>query len=168
MNRPETIKLLSMLNSIWRDEVIDDVRIDGYYFVLAEFEFPALMAAAKVHMHRSKWFPKPAELLEIMAESQAPAISAGEAWELVMKQVRRNGFNGWDDVVIEDPAVLAAVKQIGWRRICLDEKPEFVRRDFDIALEDAQRRARRDVQTGTAAIVMPDPTPALTANGSGR
>lgn len=152
MNRQDTVKLLSILSSVWSDETVDDRKITAYLWAFEPFPYEAVEQAARLHMQRSRFFPKPAELLELMAE-QVPTITTGEAWELVLRQVRRHGTVGFADVTFDDPAIMAAVKSVGWRRICLDDDSKgYVRRDFDEALATAQRRLKLDIQGGATAL----------------
>lgn len=149
MNRNQTTKLLTTLASVWSDETIDDAKINAYEWALSEMPYEIVEQAVKVWLRRSKWFPKPAELLDLITESAVPAVSSGEAWEVVMKQIRLHGFAGSEHCEFGDETILAAVKAVGWRRICLDDNSDgYVRRDFDLAMKAAQERRRREVQSG--------------------
>ncbi len=77
-----------------------------------------------------------------------------------MKQIRKHGYANFDQCEFGSDAILAAVKSVGWRRICHDDlSTGYIRRDFDQALAVAQDRLRRDVQSGsTDAIAEPNLT----------
>lgn len=154
MNRQETMQLLSMLGSVWSTEPITDEKITVYHAIFERFPFERVKDAGITYMTRGKFFPKPADLLELIAADAVPAISVGEAMQLVQKQINRHGYDGFDRVAFDDPAIMEAVKAIGWRRICLEDrlKGDYVLRDFGEALERAQARQRREVQDGSAAI----------------
>lgn len=154
MNRQETTRLLTMLASVWSGETIDEDKITVYLWAWEPFPYLAMEAAAKRYLVTGKFFPKPAELAELIAEQAVPAISTGAAMQLVQKQINRHGSTGEADITFEDPAIMEAVKAVGWKRICLEDrsKGDFVLRDFDAALKAAQQRQRRDVQDGSAAI----------------
>jgi len=69
---------------------------------------------------RNKW----RELSHDISQPTAP-----EAWETVMKEVRRIGSYGTPNFDCEP--VAATVRQMGWRDICLSEKPDVVRAQFE-------------------------------------
>lgn len=148
MNKSETAQILSTFAEVWSNEPVTPGKVDVYHAVLGVWSFEDMQQAALTYFTRGKFFPRPADLLEIVTAQNTTETPAGDAWELVLKQVRRHGRSGFEDVVFDDPAVMQAVKRVGWRRICDDERPEFVRRDFDAALSSAQAELRRDVQAG--------------------
>lgn len=154
MDRIETMKLLSILSSVWSGETIDDDKITAYQWALADVPYPLVEQAARVYLRRGKFFPKPAELLELIAEASVPEITSGEAWEVVRKQIGKHGFKGYERCDFGTQAIADAVRSVGWQRICLEDtsKGNFVRRDFDHAYEVAVKRLRRDVQDGAAAL----------------
>jgi hypothetical protein len=139
---------------VWSNEEITPEKIEVYHWLLGDFAFDAVMAAVKRHMTSGTFFPKPAELLALLSEREVPAISPGEAFAIVQKQINRHGADGFANVTFDDPAVSAAVQAVGWKRICLEDrsKADYVMRDFTAALEREQRSVRLAVQDGTAAI----------------
>lgn len=149
MHKSETAKVLSTLRAVWSNEEITPEKIEVYHWVIGDYTFDQMMTAARVHIGRGKFFPKPAELLEIVAETLVPAVSAGQAWELVLKQIGKHGRDGFGSVAFDDEAVLDAVKAIGWQRLCNDDNSKgYVRRDFDSAYENAVIRRRKAIQDG--------------------
>lgn len=135
--------------------------IMGYVEDLEDLPEP-LVCAAIVRLRRTSTFlPSIAEIRALVIEAvEAPAMSAGEAWEIVQKQINRHGSMGYEHVTFDDPAIADAVRAVGWRRICLDEL-KYVRRDFEVALSASQDRHRRDVQDGSVAIGQAAPVVAL-------
>lgn len=157
MTKDQTAKVLSMLKAVWSGEEISHDKVEVYHWVLGEFDFEQIMAAARIHVSRGKFFPKPAELLEIIAEQSVPAVSSGQAWELVLKQVGKNGRDGFGSVAFEHQAITDAVKAVGWRRLCDDDNSKgYVRRDFEAAYENCVLRLRKEVQDGAAAALPAD------------
>lgn len=152
MNKAETMKLLSILSSVWSNEPIDDAKITAYQWALSDVTYAAVEQAAKTLLRSAKFFPKPAEILELIISATVPEIPAGEAFEIVQRQIRKHGYAGLSDCDFGDEAITQAVRMVGWRRLCLDEDQKFIRRDFDAALETCQQRIRKDVQSGSAAL----------------
>lgn len=152
MNLSEATKLVAILKGVYLREQFTDESPQAFLWLLEDLPYDVVLQAAKIHGTRSKWCPTPSELREIIANQAVPAIPAGEAWEVVQKQIRKNGYAGYDQCAFGDEAIDAAVRRVGWRRLCLDEDQKFIRRDFDQALEAAQERIRTDVQSGAVAL----------------
>lgn len=160
MNEVETKKVLLTLTGMWSDEVIDEPKVAAYQMALGPYSYEQVMTAAAKHMQSSKWFPKAAELIELIPVP--PAITPGEAWSMVQKQINRHGFNGWDNVLFDDPDVADAVLAIGWRRICLDET-KYVIPEFERALKAAQLRREKE-SIGVPQVPAPGFLPELDAS----
>lgn len=151
MEKSETLRILSMLKAVWSNEEITPEKIEVYHLVLADYPFEQIAAAARVHIGRSTFFPKPAELLAIVATAAVPEISGGDAWRIVTRQIGLHGYDGRARCDFGNPVIEAAVDQVGWRRICLESDPKgYIQRDFEKALIAAQERLRREVQSGAA------------------
>lgn len=165
MTENETIKLLTMLGSVWSNELIDDAKITMYYLALSEYAYADLEAAIVVHIRSSTFFPKPAELIAILRDRR-PVISHGEAEAQLRKQISAHGRNGFKHVTFDDPVVLAAVNAVGWNRLC-DDETKYALIDFRKALDNANERAQREIVAGSNALPgMPSPL-ALGRNGNG-
>lgn len=151
MNKTETGKMLMTLRAVWSGEEITPEKIDVYHRLLERYPFADVMRACMAHMSNSTFFPKPAELLKFLAESDAPPISAGEGWEQVQRQINRHGVSGFADATFEHPAVAEAVRAVGWKRLCLEET-KYIVPEFNKALSSAQERMKRDAQAGMAPL----------------
>lgn len=136
---------------MWSNEEITPQKIEVYHAVLGRFPVEAMREAAIAYLCTGKFFPRPADLLEL-ANRNRNEVPAGDSWELVLKQVRKHGFTGWESVSFADETIMGAVRQVGWRRICLDERPDLVRRDFEQALAALRERHRKEVQTGEVGL----------------
>lgn len=151
VTKDETTKALLTLRAVWSNEEITPEKIEVYHWLLSDFTFEQVMGSVKTHMTTGTFFPKPAELLALLSAKEVPAISPGEAWEVVQRQINRHGWDGYDRVTFDDPAIAEAVKAVGWKRLCLEET-KYVLTEFNRALVAAQDRRRRGVQDGTVAI----------------
>ena len=152
MNLSEATKLVAMLKSVYVREQFTDDSPTAFLWLLEDKRYEEVLAAAKIHGMRSKWCPTPAELRDIIAEQNTVAISHGEGWDQVRRQILRHGVSGYADATFEHPAVAEAVRAVGWKRLCLEET-KYMIPEFNKALDAAQQRQRRDVQDGTAALV---------------
>lgn len=155
MNIAESNVLIGVLKSIYVREQFTDDSPKMYLWLLDDLNASEVMAAVKIHGRRlpeGRFCPTPAELRGIITESREQAVPVGDAWEVVQKQIRRHGYSGWEAVDFGNPAILAAVKAVTWKRMCHDENQQFVRRDFDKHYEDAVKDLRRDAQVGDATV----------------
>jgi hypothetical protein len=145
VTRQEVAELLAMISAYWPEFVHQgEVSVRAWHLVLADV--PAAVARdALVLLAATRTFPpKPAELLDAVAElTLAPdeRLSPAEAWGLVVDAVRKVGFYREPDL----PGLVGqAVRIIGWREICTSENVEATRAHFMRVYEQLQRRARRD------------------------
>lgn len=153
MNLVEATKLVAILKGVYLREPFTEESPKSFLWLLHDKAYDEVLAAAQVHGMRSKWCPTPAELREIITEQLVPIVSGGEGWQVVTKQIGKHGYTGWDSVDFGSDAILEAVKQVGWKRICQDDNSQgYVRRDFETALKNVQERMRRDVQSGAAEL----------------
>jgi len=161
MNLSDATKLVAILKGVYLREQFTEESPQSFLWLLGDLPLDVVLEAAKIHGMTSKWCPTAAELREVIAKKATPEIASGEAWETVLKQIRKHGYDNFDQCEFGSDAILAAVKSVGWRRICWDDLSNgYVRRDFDVALEAAQQRQRRDVQSGSVDSVS---APKLTA-----
>ena len=154
MTISEATKLVAILKGVYLREQFTDASPRAFLWLLEDLPFDVVLQAAKIHGTRSKWCPTPAELRAIIAEMAVPKIPAGDAWEIVQKQIRRHGYADFASCDFGDPAITSAVRAVGWRRLCLDEDQKFIRREFDEALERAQAEAVTKAQTGSAGAAL--------------
>lgn len=150
MTIQETTAMLSMLGSVWPHVPIDQAKIGIYHAALRHVAADDAADAALRWIATGKYFPVPAELLELVAERAAPQLSGGDAWAEVIRFVRRYGHDSGRDRLHELPSAVAeAVRAVGWRRICLDDNDRgYVTRDFEAAYLSAAKRTKADVQIG--------------------
>ncbi len=160
MTRDETVRLLAILRSIWPQEAVTDATLTGWTWAFEDMPYADVEAAAKTWIKTGKFFPRPAELLDLIGRAVTGDIVPETAWQEVLREVRRVGFNrlptfcnGRFEPVPErsfSSALIArAVDAIGWETICTSDRPEIVYAQFTKALAALNHRAVRDVQTGT-------------------
>jgi len=150
----EIARVLAVLQACYpRQELPEPAQtVTVWTRLLGDLSGDEVAAAAERHARTSQWFPSVAEIREGVMTARVPALDAETAWEDVMLQVSRVGSRGRP--TFSHPATDRAVRAIGWKRICLDEKPEMVRREFGRAFTDALAATRLEVQAsdGLAAI----------------
>lgn len=124
-DRPTFAKALFALGETF-NEPVSEIRAEGYFSALMEFPLADVTSAIRHALKASKFFPKPAELLEfIHGDKEAEADAA---WGDVLRQIRRVGYMG---VPTLEPATMRAVNALwgSWRHLCETlpgEGPELV------------------------------------------
>lgn len=112
---------LAPLASICRPP-LTEAQVLGYFAVLGDI--PArvlLLAASQIAMTRKyPTFPMPGEIREIAVEiMQGARMTAGEAWSLALKTVRKFGLPGSAAGLASlPPAASEALAYFGWERLC--------------------------------------------------
>jgi len=99
------------------NETVSPLRAEMYCRLLEDLPFAALRAAVETHLRRSKFFPKPAELRDLVLGTGED--KAEVAWQYVLREIRRIGWLGtpaWPD----EATKRAALGLFGgtWRTLC--------------------------------------------------
>lgn len=109
------------------NEPVSAVRIEAYYAALIDLDAAAVLAAMQQCMRSCKFFPKPAEIRELV-EGDTEMRSDG-AWGEVLQAIRSVGYMRFP--VFEDPRIMPAIRDVwgNWERLCStlpSEGPELV------------------------------------------
>lgn len=108
------------------NEPISDVKVEAYFDALGEFDVTQVLPAMKATLRKSKFFPRPADLIEAIEGDRDEAADA--AWGAVLREIRRVGYVGTPN--LEERALRAVCELWGsWRRLCETlpgEGPELV------------------------------------------
>jgi hypothetical protein len=178
MTTEEAGKLLFLMRSQWPDTVITKETTKMWAIVLGDVSYESIELAFYAHCRTSKWAPKPAELLELIAEATVGGESWESAWDELMLAVRRYGsylfafdkppatWTGWST-----PEVEAAVRHIGYLEVCQSEIDQLgvLRAQFRDAYRNAQQRRIKEAQLGGVADALrslPRPERAVTPASS--
>lgn len=164
MTRDDVTQLLGILRMVWSEAVVTEDTVTAWSWAFDDIPRPMAEAAAKRWIKTGKFFPRPAELLELIGVAVvAPGLLPEAAWAEVLREVSRVGFNRpplfqfgrfQPAPVLEfsSPLIAEAVDAVGWETICTSDKPEVVRAQFVKTLDAIARRSIREVQTGDAAL----------------
>lgn len=153
-NEKAITKIITPFISIYPESKLDSVGIAMYAKALSYIPADIVKAAMIKVMQTSKFFPKPAEIIaeaenmgdylkKIKGEETLP--TPGEAWQMVMEQIRRYGKDQTWEVPYE---VDKAVKQFGKYDLCMCESKDIhiVRAQFmklyTAILEDSKEAKR--------------------------
>ena len=96
----------------------------------------------------NKWSPSIADIREQAAAiTQGDPVDWSEAWSDVMELVGEYGTYGVVEAIEKMDTVTAeCVRRLGWRSICLTDKPEVARANFRKLYEQIIERKKKDAQ----------------------
>lgn len=130
MSSPEKLieisKAMMVLGETF-NEPVSAIRIEAYYAALSDLDTTAVLAAMHHCMRSSKFFPRPAEIREMVAgdtESKADG-----AWGEVLHAIRTVGYMRFP--LFDDQRIMPAIRDVwgSWERLCTTlpaEGPELV------------------------------------------
>lgn len=97
------------------NEPVTDARAEAYFDALKGYDTARVLATLKAAISTSKFFPRPADLREMLDGDAGMAADA--AWAAVQREIRRVGYLGSPSL---DERALEAVKSVfgGWARMC--------------------------------------------------
>lgn len=162
MNKQETALILRILRTVWPQTRIDEDTITAYTWAFEDQPYELVEDAVKRWIKTGKFFPKPAELLEIISvQTVAPDLVPEAAWGEVIREARRVGYNRLpvfqngeflepEKPVFSSPLIAQAVEAIGWGELCTldDEDKPTVRAQFTKVLTALMTREVKRTQLG--------------------
>lgn len=111
---PRFARIMNILGAVFVEE-ITDAKIEAYYVILQDLPIVDLEVAAQYILRHSKWFPKPAELAQIV-DDEAELVSAN-AFSEMKRQVGREGWTGCPTL---PENTLLTIKALwgSWQQLC--------------------------------------------------
>src|SRR5262245_36801481 len=88
-------------------ETLTPPRIEGYARALADLGIEEIAEAISLAARSCRFFPKPAELRELIEGT--PSDIAAEAWAALLNAYHKAGF--WTSVLFQDGAIATAVEE---------------------------------------------------------
>lgn len=110
-----------------------------YFRALSDVSDSDFEIACGEHMRRSKWFPKPSELLEILrgpVEKQAE-IEAVHAWESVMKTLKYHGAEALGKIAGKAGMAISQIGGADRFRIAKETELPWIQKEFEKRYQDA-------------------------------
>lgn len=143
MTRDETALLIEVLVEAFKPSRMGTVdgQLSAYHMALDDVPYDlGKLAVRQIIRERTEFgMPFPGSVRQAALEIAIPMEPSEEAWQLVLKEVRRVGTRGaWH---FDNPAITAAVKGVGWEYICTSERPELVAKEFKAAYDTARVRS---------------------------
>ena len=153
MTRPETKLLLGLIVTAYPSSRIaaDDRTVDLWFEMLADLPSDVAAAATKAMFATLKFPPTIADIREAVARSVSDArgdITAGEAWDRVLRAVRRYGWNRPDEAKAAlGERLWGAIGMVGgWAHICESDEIEIISAQFERRYEAQHAQEQRQLQ----------------------
>lgn len=140
-------RLLELVGEI-TDVSVSAARTTMYFGALKQYDYAIVQAAINQHIATSKYFPKPADLRDIIEGTEAEQDS--NRWLALDEAIRKVGV--WQSVIVADPVMAEAIIRVwgSWIALCVfrNENDEFLwnskRKDFVAAYRIASKYPRRN------------------------
>lgn len=120
--RTKTIDKMLMAMAIVYDKDLPDAAIDLYHELLAPYPVELISAACHNCMTNSKWFPRPAEIIEQIRIAQGPQLSidsrAQGEWRKVLTAVRQRGRSAGAPKFNDPITAHLVATQFNWVHLC--------------------------------------------------
>jgi len=152
MTENETLKLMLLIKAEYQresaetNETTTKLQAQLWFKMLNEFDFNLVLNSFQKHISSSEGMYKPSIhhlLKNINALTNGETKTHGEAWEEVMKNVRKFGlYNQADGLNNLDTFTRKIVEQIGYKEICLSENIDIIRAQFRKAYESTEKREK--------------------------
>lgn len=145
MHKSECVKILSYLNNCFNnrfqfpipnDEEGSDLMIEVWYDLLKYYDYQLVVAALKkLIINQPQWPPTPGEIVKEVEKITLPdsaKITAGEAWHLALKAVRKYGYyKSHEGMKSLPPAVRETVRNFGgFAALCHSKNTNYVKNQF--------------------------------------
>ena len=133
MTERAAVEIVSIMTAAWPSAAWPIATQKLYAKMLLCYPAEAGRRAVLDLVRLSKFRPAFAEISEriarVLLEAQGVAVvSAAEAWRLVEHEIAAVGI--YRDPDLGNPLVMSAVRQVGWRALCLSDRRDLLRSQF--------------------------------------
>lgn len=150
MDKQEFATLAMALRTYYPKESIlpNKEAMQLWYQELQDIPYQVAELALRKWVATNKWSPSIAEIREITAGiMNGETLTWGEAWESVLKVVRKHGSYGKREALASlDPLTRRCVENIGYMDICMSENIMVERAHFQRIFEIYAKRQQMDRQ----------------------
>ena len=140
----ETMNALKQLFAAYPQTQVSEQTVAVYLKMLRDIPAEALQVAVDQSIATCKFLPTVAELRDTLhGLTQIGALTWGEAWDDVQKEMRRIGSYGVPQ--FRSPLTAQVVRSMGWKTLCASENIQTDRAQFrDMFNALLQRQERND------------------------
>ena len=145
MNREQFTKIMSYVMAAIEKKPSKST-IEVYYDLLKDLDYDLAFAAVKKVIASDEYpvLPTVGKIRKAAHDlCTMDRLSAPEAWGIVVKAIRKYGYCSEAEALASMPKEVAeTVKFIGWRELCLSEKPDVIRAQFMRMYEAVEARQK--------------------------
>ena len=141
----EALSIVDILTRAYPNATIPEATIELYMACLYDVPFEAGRVAALNLITEKNFFPTIAEVrqaaLSVIPANHLP--DAAQAWAEVTTQMAECGY--FESPIFSHPAIVAAVKAVGWSNLCHSEKIAVDRAHFVKIYDTYRDRHHREI-----------------------
>lgn len=132
MKKTEVIKLLAVISAAYPNmKTVEDSMVEIWLDCLKDIDTETALKIAKKHILESPFPPTIADIRKQNVEVTTERLDATQAWGEVMKAIKNFGlYREHEAIKSMSPLTGKTIKYMGWRDICMSEKPDVVRGQF--------------------------------------
>ena len=119
-NKQDFLNVINRAAIVYEKEISMQF-IESYWLLLKEYDFKDFSDAMNIVCRTLKFWPRPAEIIEIIKKRKGPVVSiealAEQQWRFVINAVRHGGIDRpiiFDDLITRD----LVNRQFSWRYLC--------------------------------------------------
>ena len=158
MDRKEFATFAMALKTYYPRETLlpNQPAMELWFRELEDIPYKVAEAALRKWVATNKWSPSIAEIRELTTTIQyGEQLTWGEAWEKVMKAIRRYGSYGKTEALDSlDPLTRKCVENIGYLDLCMSENIMVERAHFQKIFEIYSKREQTDKRLPSSLLQM--------------
>lgn len=149
MEKKEFALIAAKLQTFYPKENLfpNEASIPLWFNSLQDLPADVLNLAVDKWVALNKWPPKVSELRQMVAEISSPMPAGwGEAWETVIKAIRKHGIWGEKEALGSmDELTRRVVVSMGFKTICMSENPVADRAHFQRIYEQLEKKQKENL-----------------------
>lgn len=121
-----------------------------YIESLKDFEYKDISKAMSDHIRESKFFPKPAEIIERLKPALNKTDKANTAWLQLLKAKRDYGY--YNSVVFDDVVIPQCIRAMGgWLKVSDRDADTWMHKEFVGLYESYYKQCKTEPEAGYVA-----------------
>ena len=158
MNKREFAIFAAALKTYYPRETLlpNDQAMALWFRQLEDIPFNVAEASLNKWVATNKWSPSIADLRELATGIQFGELPDwGEAWQSVQRSIQRYGYYNQREALDSlDDLTRRCVERLGFKNLCMSEKPETDRANFRMIYEQLANRQKMDAQIPASVKVL--------------
>lgn len=124
----EFAKIMATAGVVFDKEISKEL-CATYFDVFTDYDLDSIKKAFTQYIKTNKFFPKPAEIIELINPSINIKDRAEAAWLQLLEGIRKHGY--YDSVEFEDKVIHSCIRAMGgWSKVSDREQDTWMHKDF--------------------------------------